>query len=155
MRCICLNQNKWRIFLETSFKFWRLIWTSGSSSFCLISLILDSEQETSLIFSDKISKNHIQIPIHCCFLVLSPLSGKVTLSRVFEGHHQESFLFVDTLIHQLCLEAVFNKDIMKCSITKAWSISVYHFKAFIFTSPISRLYSLLGSILKLNGWWQN
>ena len=87
--------------------------------------------------------------------MLSPLPGIVTLSRVFKGHHQESFLIVDTLICQLCLEAVFNKDIMKCSITKAWSISIYHFKAFIFTSPISRLYSLLGSILKLNGWWPN
>ena len=124
MRCICLNQNKLRIFPDHSPKFWRLIWTSGSSSFN---------------FSDKFSKNHIQIPFHCSFLMLSPLPGKVTLSRVFEGHHQESFLFVDTLICQLCLEAVFNKSIMKCSITKAWSISIYHFKAFIFTSPISRL----------------
>ena len=133
MRCICLNQNKWRIFPAHSPKFWRLIWISGSSSFSLISLILDSEIETSLlIFSDIFSKNHIQIPFHYCFLALSPLPGKVTLSRVFEGHHQEFFLFVDTLIGQLCLEAVSNIMHLEMLLNKAWSISIFHFKAFIF-----------------------
>ena len=68
MRCICLNQNKWRIFPAHSPKFWRLIWISGSSSFSLISLILDSEKETSLcIFSAKISRTTFKYQLIVAF----------------------------------------------------------------------------------------
>ena len=72
----------------------------------------------------------------CCFLMLSSPSLTVTLSGVLEGHHQETFLFVG----QLCLKAVVNQKIlMKCSITKVWSISTYYFTAFILFFPyISR-----------------
>ena len=65
------------------------------------------------------------------------------------------FLLLTPLLVSCVWRLFVTKSIMKCSLTKAWSISIYHFKAFIFTSPISRLYSVLGSILKLNGWWPN
>ena len=49
------------------------------------------------------------------------------------------FLLLTPLLVSCVWRLFVTKIIMKCSLTKAWSISIYHFKAFIFTSPISRL----------------
>ena len=138
MRCICLNQNKWRLFLETSFKFWRLIWTSGSSSFCSVwFLILNKKQILFLVikFPRTTFKYHSIVVFWCLALYQAEWLCQESLRDTIRS----PFSLLIPLFVSCVWRLFLTKSIMKCSITKAWSISIYHFKAFIFTSPISRL----------------
>ena len=138
MRCICLNQNKWRIFLETSYKL-------GSSEhqvqvlsvWSVWFLILNKKQ---VLFSViKFPRTTFKYQSIVVFWYLALYQAKWLCQESLRDTTRSPFFLLTPLFISCVWRLFLTKIIMKCSITKAWSISIYHFKAFIFTSPISRL----------------
>ena len=73
------------------------------------------------------------------FWCLAPYQAKWLCQESLRDTIRSPFSLLTPLFISCVWRLFLTKSIMKCSMTKAWSISIYHFKAFIFTSPISRL----------------
>ena len=120
MRCICLNQNKWRIFtkvlkahLNIRFKFF--LFVQFDSWFWIRKSLL-----ILVINFSRITFKYHSIAVFWC---LAPYQAKWLCQESLRDTIRSPFSLFTPLVVSCVWRLFLTKCTLKCSITKAWSIS--------------------------------